>query len=420
MARKQDANSVYTTFPRITGENITLVELVNQYFNEASIDAANRLRVSEQITLGDYRQINDDLPYFFDEVTDRTATTNYVKATGGVEMNVTANGDYAIRQTFQSHNYAAGKSQIIELTFSEFQPQTNVIKRAGYYRSSFVAPYNSNIDGIYIESSEGNVWLCIQKNGTEVLKLRQSDWQDRLDGSGNSGVIIDWTKFNVLVIDFLYLGGTQIRFGFILDGQIQWVYRLSYANNFSSPFVESPMQPIRYEIRSTGGAGSFNHICAQVSSEGSIGEVGIMRSYDTGANIVSCPTIGVQYNLMAIRLKDGYENISINPVSFSALSSSNDDFIIRLLLNPTLGETVFTPDPTGAIEIAIGDGGVVTGGRVISSKLGAAQKQIQESEESARRIGVSINGTKDVLVLAAVPLSVNLNISATLKLRQLI
>jgi len=43
-------------------------------------------------------------------------------------MTVTSGTDYVIRQTKRRFPYFAGKSQLIDITFAGFQPETNVEK----------------------------------------------------------------------------------------------------------------------------------------------------------------------------------------------------------------------------------------------------------------------------------------------------
>jgi len=391
--------------------------------NDASIDAANRLRVSQQITLGDYRQTNDNLPYFYDEFRQGSTTVTYQKGSGGVPMKVNSTNSTIIRQTFQRHNYASGKSHLVEITFAFFGPEDDVTKRAGYYTAPSLT--HTDADGFYIESSNNTVKLIVAKDGTEKLNVGQSEWNiDTLDGTGPSGVNINWQNFNVFVIDFLYLGGTQVRFGFILNGQIQWVHKFSHANNFVDTIVLSPSLPIRYEIRSgdTGTTGQFNQICAQVSSEGAIGEVGRIRGFNTGSTPISLPVSGTKYAILGIRLKDGYENISISPVGYKGFITSNDNFLIELIFNPTVAGTfTYSNGGDGAVDVAVGtSANTVTGGEIVSSAYGNQDSSVTETEESARRIGQSILGVKDTLVVCITPMTNTLNASAALKIRELI
>lgn len=423
-APKANSTGIRGDNPRPTTTEVIPVEIQNHLLNAASIDAANRMRVSQQITLGDYRQTNDNLPYFFDEFVEGTATATYEQSKGGVNMAVANDGDYAIRQTFQTHNYSAGKSQLIEITFTDMAPQTDVLKRQGYYESDFNEPFDAGLDGFMIESSNGEVRFRVVKNDVDKLNVSQSNWnQDTFDGNGPSGVNINWNNFNVLVIDFLYLGGTSVRFGFIINGAIQWAHIFNHSNNFNETIVTRPSLPIRAEIRSEGGAGSMYQICSQVSSEGVVAEAGRVRGFDMGTTNVDANTIGTMYPLIGIRLKSTYRDVSISPVSYNAISTTNDNFLLRLVINPTLSATpTWVSGGDGAVEISTQSGSSLTAtdGNVISSKYGLQNNVVDGVEESARRIGQGIDGTPDEMWLCAIPLSTNLDILGTLKIRELI
>lgn len=71
-------------------------------------------------------------------------------------------------------------------------------------------------------------------------------------------------------------------------------HTVNYAGTATDTFILSPNQPIRYEIRSTTGTGSFRYICSQVSTEGSaITESGYNNS------VISLSTAGIPANTVA-------------------------------------------------------------------------------------------------------------------------
>jgi hypothetical protein len=180
-----------------------------------------------------------------------------------------------------------------------------------------------------------------------MLSTNQDDWnEDTFSGR-------DFDNFTVLIYQFLYLGGTALRLGFVDNGIIKWAHTYIHSGLVPSTFISSPSQPIRYEIRSTGGAGSFNQICAQCASEGSIDEVGVTRSFifeDFQAN-----DAGDDYAVLGIRLKDAYRDVTVKPKSVNILAETNDDFIWRLCLNPTVADTFTYNDQTNSsLQVALG------------------------------------------------------------------
>jgi len=232
----------------------------------------------------------------------------------------------------------------------------------------------------------------------------------------------DGSKFNVFVVQFLYLGGTAVKLGFINEGLITWVHQYSHAGLIASTFVESPNQPIRYEIRSTGGSGSFYQICAQVSSEGSRGEVGIPEAL-TVANF-SANSANTSYLVQAFRLKSEYRNVTVELKKLDLLATTNDSFRYILCINPVYnGSLTFNDVDNSAIQSATGaTSNTVNGdfGKFID--IGFVSKNSSEnfSIDSKLNIGTKIDGTSDIFALFVTPLSNGLNVYSSLIINQFI
>lgn len=381
-----------------------------------NFDAGARLRVSQLTTQGDYKQLHDKAPLYFDEETNGTATSTYSAAESGVVMSVAADGDFVVRQTFQRHNYFAGKSHLVECTFTDFGKQAGVTKRLGYYSASTTTPFAADIDGISLYNDGSDVYFCIHRNGVEKLMVKQENWNtDTLNARrDSSGVTMDWDKFNIFICDFLYLGGTAVRLGFIINGGIYWCHVFVHANNFDTPIFKSPNQPIRYEIRSTGGAGEFNHVCAQVSSEGSFSEVGIPTAIDMRHTTITAATAGTYYALVGARLKAAYLDVLIDLAEVLVLGlSANDYYHWELRINPTVAGTFTYSDITNSAlqqAIATDATNTVTDGKVIASGKAASQAAANQTKKSSLRIGSAIDGTADTLVLCITPIAGNSNV----------
>jgi hypothetical protein len=388
------------------------------YFNRIVIDNNNqdiggRLRVSETYTLGDYKSILDKNERQIHETINGTATSTFTSDTASVDMSVTNNNDFVIRQSYNYHSYNSGNTQLIQCTFKNFQPETNVIKKIGYFSSNATTPYNSNLDGFYLESSNGIVSLIMQRVGNTTFSIPQSSWNDPLDGTGDSEFTMDWSKFNVLVADFLYLGGTALRIGFAINGYITWVHVEPNAGLNANVMMKSPRQPIRYEIRSTGGIGSFSFICSKVATEGVQNVYGIPNSVSLNTPDVNANSSGTCYACIGIRKKTTYRDVLIQIQTLSAIETSNNQsFLWELRLNPTVAGTFVynSHSTTSCMEVALGDTTsnpsttTVTGGAIIAS--GYSFNEIIASEQLLNniRLGCDINNNMDTIVLCAKPI----------------
>lgn len=381
----------------------------------AQLDAGGRLRVSQITTLLDIKQFNDNQPLFYDREVIGGSTQVYTKNLGGVTMSVSSNLDAAIVQSKMFANYFAGKTQLGEVTFSGFQNQTDVTKRAGYFSSNTSTPFNSNKDGLWFESDGTNYKFKIEKNGVEILDAKQSEW------NLNTLVGFDPSKFQVFVFQFLYLGGTAVKFGFIVNGAIEWCHIYKHAGLVASTFVESPNQPVRYEIRSDGGSGSMDQICASVASEGAVDDVGVNRSFDV--EDFQANSGGTNYAVMGLRLKSSYRNISIKVNNLSLLAQTNDDFIWRACLNPTIAGTFTYNDQTNS-SLQLAEGATANTvsdfGTIVGSGNGTGGTQSLFSIPSALRIGSQIDGTMDELVLVVTPITNGLDIFASAGIQEFI
>lgn len=75
----------------------------------------------------------------------------------------------------------------------------------------------------------------------------QTSWnKDKFDGSGESGITLDPTKGNVFQIKFQWLGFGQIRFYIehAVDGLLELVHTIDYANENTLPSINNPTLPL--------------------------------------------------------------------------------------------------------------------------------------------------------------------------------
>lgn len=389
-------------------------------YNSTALDAAGGLPVSQKTILGNYVQDKDNLPLLL----DRQGTGSQVYNSGVVSMSVSS-GQYAICQSFKRHLYLAGKAQSSEITFNNFAPEVDVTKRVGLFSSSTTAPYNTNLDGFYLESSGGVISLVIQKNGSTIANVPQSSWNgDKLDGSGPSGITINFNNFTVMELDYLYLGGTALRLRFNIGGVFYLAHTIQNSSINNSTFVGSPVQPVRWEIRSTGGAGSLGQICASVSTGGALDVAGFPRAFDTGTTFINANTPGTTYMIAALRLN----NSSAIGFGFlgTSLATTNDPYITRFILNPTFGTApTWAALPNSGFDIATGETGnpsltTVTGGTMLNTGFVSDQSRAGTLEaNSLFQPGVSTNGNFDVLAYCAQPIGSNLDLRGGINFKTL-
>jgi hypothetical protein len=380
------------------------------------LDADGFVPTSQKLIIGNYVQDKDNLPLLI----DRVGTGSQVYSAGVVNMSVTA-GQYAVAQTKFCHPYVSSHPSLYTITFAKFQTQANVVKKVGAYRSSTAAPYTANIDGVYLESDGTTYNIVISKNGV-LTTIPRASWDDPLDGTGASGINYDWSKFTVLQIDFLYLGGTWVRFALIVGGELVYFHTYRHSGTAASTFVNSPYFFIRWDIHSSTGVGEFDQICGAFSVLGGKDTIGKEFAFDDDVNFINANAVGTEYLLCAVRLKSTNLNAYSFPSAANALSITNDNYILRLRLNPTIAGAalVWNNLVNTSCEFARGD---VAGTNTITAtnpplaSVYAAQQQSSSLRQAfLAALGSKLDGTADILTLSAVPLGSNMDIYGALNM----
>lgn len=407
-----------------TGGNLKVS--MQEYGDTPAIDAFDRQRVSEPYTIYDSKQTHDDQPLFYDESLGGSATSSHSTTDARTRLSVTASAsDFGIRQTKQYFNYQPGKSQLIFLTYLATQ-ETGVTKRVGYFNgtgTNYMTPYN----GIFLQVDDTNISWNVAKNGTTTETATQANWNvDPMDGTGPSGITLDTDGLGIICIDFEWLGVGRIRCGLVISGIVYYCHYFNHANDstFTSVYMSSPNLPARWDIQSDGtGAGSLDHICGSVMSEGGIEETGVLRSVDTGTTHLDANTADTPYVLLAVRLKTAYLDVTVYPEFMSMISETNDDFRWSLHINPTYNGTLTFGDVANAsIQYAAGAtaNDITAEGIKIDSGFAKSVGTVDRQFRTALKIGSTIAGVRDELILAVTPLSSNADIQGSLTIRELI
>lgn len=392
-----------------------LRDLQVKYGDSLSLDSFGRLRTSELTTQVEVKQFLGTRENVITTGTNGTGSITDATATKAAStLNAPASGDWAVIQTKQCGYYQVGKSQLIFMTVSRADIQTDIVKQVGYF-SADPGTIGTGLDGIFF-SVDTDYNFEVQRNGTTVKKAtRTADWLDKFDGNGPSGkTISDWSKSLILFIDFEWLGVGRTRFGFVIDGVPYLAYEHNNATINELVYMLSPNQPIRWAINNTAGtvAGVMDAICGSVSSEGSKNEIGEPGAIDDNGTVITCGTAGTYYLLLAIRLQDPRAIIELKNAIIQA-TSANDKFRYRILLNPSIaGSVSWTNSTDNNISYLIGTASnTVTGGYIMQAGSGSTDLDIASEVESALRPGTSFGGTYDVIAIALSPSSGSTNVT---------
>lgn len=303
------------------------------YSDSTNLDAFSRLRVSQNNILLSSQFIHDDLPLVWDmSASNAPNTASYCHASASVCLELdTVSGSSVARQTKEYYLYRTGQSQLIFNTFSHFTPTENVCKRVGYFDTG---------DGIFLETYNGNVNFVVRSSVNSTMqesRISQSAWNiDTFDGTGKSGFNMDFSKAQILVIDFQWLGVGRVRCGFDLDGVIYYGHEFKNANERDQVYMASSSLPVRYEITNldtVSVAPKFYQICSSVIREGGRENKGILcavSNFNSGSATTTPRTI------LSVRLRDKYCRARLEPILANVSNRGNAAVRYRVVMNPTL------------------------------------------------------------------------------------
>lgn len=375
-------------------------------FGGANLDAFSRLRVSNPFTLFDGAQRYRDDPFKWDQVDTGAASSTFVTNESSVLMSVSGNGDESLRQTKSVFAYQPGKSLLTMATFAMTTPTAGLRQRVGLFGAQ---------NGVYFEVDGTTVNLVIRKYTSGSVddtteKIPQSLWNgDRLNGTGPSGITLVVSRAQIFWCDIEWLGVGSVRCGFVIDGQFILCHTFHHANRvgFDKVYMTTATLPVRYELTSTGAAGTMRAICSTVMSEGGYMNRSITRSIGTsltGKNLSNT----VYRPLVCIRLNSANLESVVVPIKFDVFGLQQAAFVYRIIINPTLTDASWTSsgaDSSVEYDIAataLSGGTVIDEGIFVGSNKGGSASITSNEVDFSQQIGRTIAGVSDIWCLAAI------------------
>jgi hypothetical protein len=270
--------------------------------DSANNTAFGRLRTANTRLLGEFRNQYGtmgpvEIVTKFEE--GGTQTVNLAEANTLINVTTTA-GSRALRQSRKYHPYIPGTTNLTFVTFTFGAAKTNLQQMAGLF---------DDLNGIFFRMNGDTAEMVIRKGGVDSEIVPQSQWNvDRLDGTGASGIDIDFTKSQIFVADYQWLGVGRVRVGFSLNGRVYYTHYFTHLNDLTGPYMFQPSLPVRWEIKNTGTTESVSSmmcICFGVYVEGSDLQTGFDSSVSTGVNAITLAAAPDNVKgLLAIRLKN--------------------------------------------------------------------------------------------------------------------
>ena len=287
-----------------------------------SSDAFGRQRIAQPLTLFDSSHRYADNGLFAEDITG-TANATFNADEGLVDLNIgSSSGDEILRETYKVFSYQPGKSLLIMSSFLFNEAKTNLRQRVGLFGSE---------NGVYIEQDDSDVSIVMRSNVTGSVvntKIAQASWNvDPLDGTGPSEVTIDFSKVQLMWMDFEWLGVGSVRVGFAVNGQFIPCHVFHHANIITSTYMTTASLPLRHELTNTGatsGPSQAKQICSTVISEGGYELRG--RQHGIGTSITGAYDLtdaGTYYPVVSIRLKSARQDAIAILTALSLLGVGN-------------------------------------------------------------------------------------------------
>lgn len=371
-----------------------------RFADSESIDSFGRMRISAPFTIFDSTLQYDTSPLWWDTSTSGGASAYHLPNQSSVQLAVgTGNGDRIYRQTRKYIRYQPGKSQLVDMTGTLGASIANVRRRIGYYDDQ---------NGIFFEQSSGSVFVVGRSfsSGSVIdTKTSQSSWNvDKMDGTGQSGIVLDLSKSQIFSFDLEWLGVGRVRHKFVIDGLRWTIHESLYSNVSACAYMTTANLPLRYEIDNIGNTAASSglvQICAAVVSEGGVDERGVVLSATNGSTLVSVSTI--LRPVLSIRvsgcLPSGGSIInreSVIPLSYK-IFSQDSEIHYRILHNPSLSAANFVAANASysGVDFDVSSSILISSGMMIDSGYVAAAQQ--SSEQIVSEISNDLQLTQNAL-----------------------
>jgi hypothetical protein len=370
-----------------------------QAADSPSIDAFSRWRVSNPTGLFDAQFTYNLNPLLFEAVTAGTGATVTHDATNRQAVctfSSTATGGQAYMQSYEFMRYQPGKSQLVFVTFNMNGGTANCLKFAGY--------------------SDGNNGVEFRLNGTtpQIAILSdtatgddikaQADWNlDKLDGTGVSGLNLDFSKVQILVIDLqaLYVG--RVRVGFDVGGIVYYAHEFLHANVDTAPYAQTVNLPIRCGMTCTGTVSTtVNFICSSVISEGGTDSTAARTFGIEGSGTAGS---GTRAHILSVRPKLTFNSIT-NRIGFqldSVTVGNNGTRLVfwELCLGQAIsGTTTYTDCNATYSAFEYNTAGTISGSPAIviaSGYVSASSGSGTATRELLSRYPITLNAAGDAV-----------------------
>jgi len=298
----------------MSDSSVSNLHPIDRSINSDNFTTKDRLKVSE-VTTTYFTSFQFGPTGDWDPSTSSGGTITYNATLGGMDLGVSSTlNSQSIFQTRRVMSYVPGRSSGLSGAYRLSNRTPGIRYRWGIFDEN---------NGAFFEVNGDDINCVVRSNTTGSVvdsSVPRSSWnEDKLDGSGRSGIILDLTKQQLPYIEYEWYGAGEVKYYFLIDGRKRLVHVASHANRISTVYCRTPFLPLRAEVKNLTGAsgggtlyfGSVSHV-----SEGNAdrrGQVANVASPITGYTLT---TAGTFYPVFSGRLKSTTLNALVKPIGF--------------------------------------------------------------------------------------------------------
>ena len=342
--------------------------IINNALANAQTNSHNRLRTTgfQSVWYNTFQFSKETDNWDEATVTGGAATWNANNS--GVDLTTTtASGASVIRQTQRVITYTPGRPSQLNQQIKFATPIANLTQRVGLFDEN---------NGFFFELvGATGVNFVIRTNVTGSMaetRISRSNWNgDKLDGTGTSGIILDFTKQQLISFDYEWYGVGSVTLGFIINGAIVNCHTFYTANIQGTVWSSTPFVPIRLEIFNTGITASSSTL-----RQGSNSVICDGIAEIPGANVsFSSPSLvtlsnGTYLPLISVRLQstalNGVIKLVLSTTTAIVASGATTAIAYKIIRNGTLTGASWANHPNaGSFTQVDSSSSAVSGGTVV-------------------------------------------------------
>lgn len=312
--------------PCFNGKN-TEITFPNEY-----MDFDKNLKVIDQQTLLELRFYSNPLfPNSTNSIcenrtimtqfaTDKSFTSDILNTVMTINATKSKNGGRYVNQT---KRYASSQSyktlRINKSGILNNGPNVDIINSSGC--TSKIGYFDDN-DGVYFAYNliTGVTVNSKTSRGNTITSVAQNDWNyDVLNGTGPSGINVDWTKEQSFIMQFLSSGSGPLLFALKLNEHVIVCHIIFDMNILIGPWINNSNLPLRSELicSDSSDIGSMISGYGNVISMGNHSSIGRTFSVSNGNKQITMSNSGETALLAITGCVDGEPSILRSTVSGS-------------------------------------------------------------------------------------------------------